>query len=70
MTGWNLPPGVTESMIPGNRPEDIAWEKAWETLEKRLGRKPTEEEVEEHLESLSQPEYDWEAEREKRERDQ
>ena len=23
----NLPPGVTESMIPGNRPEDIAWEK-------------------------------------------
>ena len=23
----NLPPGVTEGMIPGNRPEDIAWEK-------------------------------------------
>lgn len=24
----NLPPGVTESMIPGNRPEDIALEAA------------------------------------------
>ena len=23
----NLPPGVTESMIPGNRPEDIMWDK-------------------------------------------
>ena len=22
----NLPPGVTDSMILGNRPEDIAWE--------------------------------------------
>jgi hypothetical protein len=22
----NLPPGVTESMIPGNRPEDTAWD--------------------------------------------
>jgi hypothetical protein len=22
MTGWNLPPGVNESDIPGNRPED------------------------------------------------
>ncbi len=21
---WNMPPGVSESMIPGNRPEDIA----------------------------------------------
>lgn len=23
----NLPPGVTESMIPGNRPEDEAWDR-------------------------------------------
>ena len=22
----NLPPGVTEAMIPGNRPQDIEWE--------------------------------------------
>jgi hypothetical protein len=22
----NLPPGVTEGMIPGNRPQDIEWE--------------------------------------------
>lgn len=22
----NLPPGVTEAMLPGNRPEDSAWE--------------------------------------------
>lgn len=28
----NLPPGVTESMIPGNRPEDIAEERFWEEL--------------------------------------
>jgi hypothetical protein len=28
----NLPPGVTESMIPGNRPEDEAEEKFWELL--------------------------------------
>jgi hypothetical protein len=27
MTGFNLPPGVSESMIPGNRPEDEAYEK-------------------------------------------
>lgn len=26
MTGWNLPPGVTESMLPGNRPEDAEWD--------------------------------------------
>lgn len=26
MYGSNLPPGVTESMIPGNRPEDLAEE--------------------------------------------
>ncbi len=22
----NLPPGVTDNMIPGNRPEDMAWD--------------------------------------------
>jgi hypothetical protein len=27
MTGWNLPPGVNVSDIPGNRPEDEIWEK-------------------------------------------
>lgn len=27
MTGWNLPPGVNISDIPGNRPEDEIWEK-------------------------------------------
>jgi hypothetical protein len=25
----NLPPGVTDSMIPGNRPEDIEEERFW-----------------------------------------
>lgn len=31
----NLPPGVTVGMIPGNRPEDAAWEAAEEwALEK------------------------------------
>jgi len=24
--GWDLPPGVSANMIPGNRPEDEAWE--------------------------------------------
>lgn len=27
MTGWNLPPGVNESDIPGNRPLDEAIDK-------------------------------------------
>lgn len=27
MTGWNMPPGVNPSDIPGNRPEDAYWEK-------------------------------------------
>jgi hypothetical protein len=36
MTGSNLPPGVSESMIPGNRPEDIAEEEFWENLESEL----------------------------------
>lgn len=30
MTSFNLPPGVTESMIPGNRPEDNAWNHFWD----------------------------------------
>lgn len=34
MTTSNLPPGVTESMIPGNRPEDIAWEKLHNDIDK------------------------------------
>lgn len=29
----NLPPGVTESMIPGNRPEDVEWERFLEDLD-------------------------------------
>ena len=33
----NLPPGVTESMIPGNRPEDEAWETFLETVDEKLG---------------------------------
>lgn len=28
--GWDLPPGVRVSDIPGNRPEDEAWEKITE----------------------------------------
>lgn len=29
----NLPPGVTDSMIPGNRPEDVAWESFHELID-------------------------------------
>lgn len=29
----NLPPGVSESDIPGNRPEDIAWEHLHEKID-------------------------------------
>jgi hypothetical protein len=32
----NLPPGVSEGMIPGNRPEDLADEEFWEALLERL----------------------------------
>lgn len=28
---WNLPPGVTHSMIPGERPEDVEWVAWWES---------------------------------------
>lgn len=29
----NLPPGVTDSMIPGNTPEDVAWEQLHEMID-------------------------------------
>lgn len=32
MTGYNLPPGVNVSDIPGNRPEDLAEEAWWDKL--------------------------------------
>lgn len=32
MGGYNLPPGCSVSDIPGNRPEDEAWEKLWDWL--------------------------------------
>jgi hypothetical protein len=36
MTGWNLPPGVSENMIPGNRPEDAEDERFWNALYQKL----------------------------------
>ena len=33
MTGWNMPPGCTEAMIPGNRPWDIEIEKLFDELD-------------------------------------
>lgn len=33
MSGSNLPPGVTESMIPGNRPEDAEWDAFYDWFE-------------------------------------
>ena len=32
----NLPPGINENMIPGNRPEDEAEEAFWEILDHRF----------------------------------
>lgn len=29
----NLPSGVTEGMLPGNRPEDMAWDKLHEGID-------------------------------------
>lgn len=29
---YNMPPGVSESDIPGNSPEDVAWEKLLEDI--------------------------------------
>ena len=39
MTGWNLPPGVNVSDIPGNRPEDEANEVFHEALDERFDKK-------------------------------
>ena len=36
MGGFNLPPGVSVSMIPGNRPEDMEEEAFWELLLEKL----------------------------------
>ncbi len=33
MPPTDLPPGVTEGMLPGNRPEDVAWEQVFTTIE-------------------------------------
>ena len=43
--GWDLPPGVTEGMIPGNRPEDILFERILDDVftHGELGREPIEE---------------------------
>jgi hypothetical protein len=32
MSGWNLPPGCSLSDIPGNRPEDIAFDHLMEKI--------------------------------------
>lgn len=63
MSGWNLPPGVSESDIPGNRPEDIAREQKFEEL---LSEGLTEAEAEAKLEDWDpceeyehdEPDYD------------
>ena len=34
MTGWNMPPGVNESDIPGNGPEDVIAEKLYDLFGK------------------------------------
>jgi hypothetical protein len=36
MTGFNLPPGVNVSDIPGNRPEDLEEETFWEALDEKF----------------------------------
>jgi len=36
MTGWNMPPGVNEWDIPGNRPEDVMEEHFWTAFEHKL----------------------------------
>lgn len=54
--GYNLPPGVTENMIPGNRAKDLAWDRAWEKadmdLQDELGREPTKEEIQARAEEI------------------
>lgn len=59
----NLPPGVTEGMIPGNRPQDIAYQQKFEEL---LDEGLSEEEAEAKLEDwdpyeYEEPEPDWDA---------
>lgn len=39
MSGSNLPPGVTESMIPGNRPSDLEEEAFYDALRAALAEK-------------------------------
>src|SRR5262245_66174836 len=39
MTGWNMPPGVNEWDIPGNRPEDVMEERFWSEFEDKLEEK-------------------------------
>lgn len=34
----NLPPGVTDAMLPGNTQEDIAWDEFWEWAEESLSK--------------------------------
>jgi len=34
----NLPPGVSDSDIPGNRPEDMAWERLHECIDDVISR--------------------------------
>lgn len=46
MSGWNLPPGVTERMLPGNRPEDEAEEAWWEAFYDRSREVMADEEFE------------------------
>lgn len=36
----NLPPGVTDSMIPGNRPEDVRYERMADRLAEVMGGEP------------------------------
>jgi hypothetical protein len=38
MTGFNLPPGVNVSDIPGNRPEDLEEETFWEALDDKFAK--------------------------------
>lgn len=35
----NLPPGVNEGMIPGNRPEDIAYDEWWGKFDNKCEEK-------------------------------
>ena len=41
--GWNLPPGVSPSDIPGNRPEDAEWEAIYNGFWDKEDRKQEEQ---------------------------